>query len=45
MIGVKRPTRAGKAVYFAFHKQDRRVTCYYFYVFDDDRRSSPLPRG
>ena len=36
MIGVKRPTRAGKAVYFAFHKQDRRVTCYYFYVFDDD---------
>jgi hypothetical protein len=36
MIGVKRTTRAGKAVYFGFHKQDRRVTCYYFYVFDDD---------
>jgi hypothetical protein len=36
MIGVKRPTRARKAVYFAFHKQDRRVTCYYFYVWDDD---------
>ena len=26
----------GKAVWFSFTKADRRVTCYYFYVCDDD---------
>ena len=26
----------GKTVWFSFTKADRRVTCYYFYVFDDD---------
>jgi hypothetical protein len=26
----------GGAVWFAFTKADRRVTCYYFYVWDDD---------
>ena len=27
---------AGKAVRFSFTKADRRVTCYYFYLWDDD---------
>ena len=27
---------AGKAVWFSFTKADRRVTCYYFYLWDDD---------
>ena len=27
---------SGGAVWFAFTKADRRVTCYYFYVWDDD---------
>ena len=26
----------GKAVWFSFTKADRRVTCYYFYLWDDD---------
>lgn len=26
----------GKAVWFSFHKADRRVTCFYFYLWDDD---------
>jgi hypothetical protein len=34
--GSKRPTAADKAVQFSFRKQDRRVTCFYFYVWDDD---------
>lgn len=29
-------TGPGGAVWFAFTKADRRVTCYYFYVWDDD---------
>ncbi len=33
--GMKK-TGPGDAVWFAFTKADRRVTCYYFYVFDDD---------
>ena len=24
------------AVWFTFHKADRRVTCFYFYLWDDD---------
>ena len=27
---------AGQAVWFSFTKADRRVTCYYFYLWDDD---------
>ena len=27
---------SGGAVWFSFTKADRRVTCYYFYVWDDD---------
>lgn len=34
--GTKRPTAADTAVQFAFRKEDRRVTCFYFYVWDDD---------
>jgi hypothetical protein len=26
----------GKAVWFSFYKADRRVTCFYFYVWDED---------
>jgi hypothetical protein len=26
----------GKAVWFSFYKADRRVTCFYFYLWDDD---------
>ena len=33
--GTKK-TGPGGAVWFAFTKANRRVTCYYFYVFDDD---------
>jgi hypothetical protein len=33
--GTKR-TGPGGAVWFAFTKTDRRVTCYYFYLWDDD---------
>jgi len=33
--GTKK-TGPGGAVWFAFTKADRRVTCYYFYVWDDD---------
>ena len=33
--GTKK-TGQGGAVWFAFTKADRRVTCYYFYVCDDD---------
>ena len=33
--GTKK-TGPSDAVWFAFTKADRRVTCYYFYVFDDD---------
>jgi hypothetical protein len=33
--GAKK-TGPGDAVWFAFTKADRRVTCYYFYVWDDD---------
>jgi hypothetical protein len=28
--------RPGNAPWFSFHKADRRVTCYYFYVWDAD---------
>jgi hypothetical protein len=28
--------RHGKAVWFSFTKADRRVTCFYFYLWDDD---------
>jgi hypothetical protein len=34
--GSKRPTAADKAVQFSFRKEDRRVTCLYFYLWDDD---------
>ena len=27
--------RTGHQVWFSFHKADRRVTCFYFYVWDD----------
>jgi hypothetical protein len=27
---------AGKQVWFSFTKADRRVTCYYFYIWDED---------
>ncbi|MGH3559658.1 MAG: hypothetical protein ACRDTK_19545 [Mycobacterium sp.] len=30
----------GKQVWFSFTKADRRVTCYYFYIWDDDFGSS-----
>ena len=33
--GTKK-TGPGDAVWFAFTKADRRVTCYYFYIWDDD---------
>jgi len=33
--GTQRPTSNG-APWFAFTKADRRVTCYYFYLWDDD---------
>ncbi len=36
MVGTKRPTAADKVVQFGFRKEDRRVTCSYFYVWDDD---------
>jgi hypothetical protein len=26
----------GKAVWFSFYKADRRVTCFYFYPWDQD---------
>ena len=34
----RHPTRGARrhAPWFAFHKADRRVTCYYFYLWDDD---------
>ena len=28
--------RTGAAVWFSFTKANRRVTCYYFYLWDDD---------
>jgi hypothetical protein len=28
--------RTGRQVWFSFHKADRRVTCFYFYVWDSD---------
>jgi hypothetical protein len=34
--GAKRPTGSDKAVQFSFRKEDRRVTCFYFYIWDDD---------
>lgn len=34
--GARRPTSQDKAVQFGFRKEDRRVTCFYFYVWDDD---------
>lgn len=34
--GRKRDNAPGKAVTFTFAKADRRVTCYYFYVWDED---------
>jgi hypothetical protein len=34
--GTRRETRDGSAPSFSFGKADRRVTCYYFYVWDDD---------
>ena len=30
------PSDGGKAVQFGFRREDRRVTCFYFYVWDDD---------
>jgi hypothetical protein len=33
--GTEREGSTG-APWFAFHKADRRVTCYYFYIWDDD---------
>ena len=33
--GTEREGSTG-APWFAFHKADRRVSCYYFYVWDDD---------
>jgi hypothetical protein len=33
--GTEREGSTG-APWFAFHKTDRRVTCYYFYIWDDD---------
>ena len=33
--GTQREGSTG-APWFAFHKADRRVTCYYFYLWDDD---------
>ena len=33
--GTKK-TGPGDAVWFAFTKADRRVSCYYFYIWDDD---------
>ena len=34
----RRPSARGRPglPWFAFHKADRRVTCYYFYLWDDD---------
>ena len=32
MVGAKHPSAADKAVRFSFRKEDRRVTCFYFYV-------------
>lgn len=34
--GRKRDNAPGKMVTFSFAKADRRVTCYYFYVWDED---------
>ncbi|MFZ5851129.1 MAG: hypothetical protein ACOYY2_07035 [Actinomycetota bacterium] len=34
--GTQRHSRGGSAPSFSFAKVDRRVTCYYFYVWDDD---------
>ena len=28
--------RPGTAPWFSFYKADRRVTCFYFYLWDDD---------
>jgi hypothetical protein len=36
IVGAKHPSAADKAVQFSFRKEDRRVTCFYFYVWDDD---------
>jgi hypothetical protein len=30
------PALRGKAVWFSFYKADRRVTCFYFYLWDED---------
>jgi hypothetical protein len=35
IVGAKCPT-ADQAVRFSFRKEDRRVTCFYFYVWDDE---------
>ncbi len=34
--GAGRPGENGGPPRFSYHKQDRRVTCFYFYVWDDD---------
>ncbi len=34
--GTAREGREGAAPWFSFAKADRRVTCYYFYLWDDD---------
>lgn len=34
--GYKRPTDAPGAVNYGFQKAERRVTCYYFYLVDDE---------
>ena len=36
MAGYNRATRNPGAAHFGFHKADRRVTVYYFYVWDDE---------
>ncbi|MGH8910708.1 MAG: hypothetical protein ACRD0K_30475 [Egibacteraceae bacterium] len=49
---TRRSKDGGDLPQFGFRKEDRRVTCYYFYVWDDDfgagfvklRSWPPLPR-
>jgi hypothetical protein len=36
ITGYNRATRNPSAVHFGFHKADRRVTVYYFYIWDAD---------
>ena len=35
-VGHQRDNAPGKVVSFSFTKTDRRVTCYYFYLWDDE---------